>query len=126
MQKIEKAQELIASIVASPLVAGYNIGITSNVKSRRISYRSVGFEHFAIIEFNLSATQALKFEKSLYEILLANKKLAIFRKYRSNAKETAHKPSLGGKKIDEDLKYEVYIAWWTKGSPGYGYWETET
>ena len=120
MLKIDKALILVNSIVESRVIAGYNIGITCNPKSRRQSYRGVRYEHFAIIDFELSASKALKLEKALYEELTADARTASCRKYRKNAKGTSHRPSLGGKELaNNDLKYHVYVAWWNTGSPGY-------
>lgn len=101
MLKTIQAQELILSIISSPLVSWYNIGITCNTDARRKSYRGIGFDHFAIIEFGLSAQKALGFEKNLHEILLLDKRMASYKKYRNNA-NGSHKPSLGGKPINND------------------------
>lgn len=119
MLNTKKALDLVTSIVKSPSIKSYNIGITCNPKVRRAQYLSVGFEHFAVIDFGLNWSQALKLEKALYEGLTRNQQTMIYKKYRKNARNSAHRPSLGGKKPDNTIEYYVYIAWWNKGSPGH-------
>ena len=126
MLTLTAALALVHSVVISPMVAGYNIGITCNPQSRRQSYRGVGYEHFAIIDFGLSSSEALALEKDLYDKLTSNKLDVSYEKYRQNAKGTAHRPSLGGKSSSNTLEYCVYVAWWNVGSRGYGWWKNET
>jgi hypothetical protein len=119
MLKFDEALSLVTSIIKSPAIVGYNIGITCNPRSRRQSYRGVGYKHFSIIDFGLSSKDALKLEKKLYETLTMDMRSLTYRKYRANAKDIAYRPNLGGKPLDNEDEYLLYVAWWNVGDRGY-------
>ncbi len=56
-------------------------------------------------------------EKYLFDKLTSNKTLALYKKYRSDSRDSEHVPSTGGL-LTSDRDYYIYIAWGTKKSYG--------
>jgi len=112
--KSKEIVDTILSIVASPLIDQYKIGITKNSCRRRSQYISVGFEHYVIIDTNLSASSAIKKEQDVFKILTkeSNKNSNLYKKYNHNTRDTCTPKSLGGHKPNLDDKYDLYISWW--------------
>jgi len=103
----------IETIVRSPLVKSYNIGITVDSRRRRSQYKNFdpSWPHFLIIETGLDASRALNAEREIQEMLKANKRSILFQKYRGDTREKKHSPSLGGIKQENSRSYDLYICW---------------
>lgn len=117
-----KANELaviVETIIRSPLISRYNVGITLNSQARRRGYLGVGFDHYVVLDFGLSCARALARERELFELLTGNTKGVSYRKYRETVRDASYRASTGGIGMQHDRKYDIYLAWWNKGSDGY-------
>lgn len=117
MSHAEDLLTTIETIVRSPLLDGYNVGITVDSKRRKAQYKNWDptWPHFLIIQKGLSAGAALSIERELQDLIKKNKKLALYRKYRSDTRRKPHTPSLGGLAQDNDRSYDLYICWCNVG-----------
>lgn len=97
----------ITVLISSPLVDQYLVGITSNVESRRASYKSIGFPFFFILDVGLEKASAISLEKELFNLLVCDKASATYNKYHHEKRDGKYHPSTGGKNSDV---YFVYIA----------------
>jgi hypothetical protein len=106
----------IEAIVASPAIHQYKFGLTSNSSKRRKQYLGVGFQHFVIIESRLSAEEALEKEQIVFNALTksSDKRSAMYRKYHHLSRDFPTARSLGGKKPEGTVCYDLYIAWWSE------------
>lgn len=105
-----KNEEAIKAIIKSPVVDQYLIGITSDSKKRKNSYKKEGFDCFAIIDTGLTKKDAISEEKRLFEMLTENKNEITYKKYHHEKREGNYQPSTGGK--DDHENYDIYISWW--------------
>lgn len=105
----------IDTLVRSPVVDYYLIGITRNVKVRRASYNSkaIGCKLFYILETDLDADSAIEMEERLFTEVTSNKQRLLYKKYNNLKRDSSHRVSFGGRK-GEDSNYSVYIAVWVK------------
>ena len=84
---IEELAKIVDNIVRSPAIKKYNIGITLNSLARRSSYRGVGFDHYIVLDLQLSAKAALRKERELFHRLTKNRLSVSYRKYRDDARD---------------------------------------
>jgi hypothetical protein len=110
---------IVNTVIRSPVIKKYNVGITVDSPARRSGYLGVGFDHYIVLDFKLSCLAALQKEKELFELLTKDKRSIAYRKYRDGIRDAMHRPSTGGIGIDHDRKYDLYLAWWNNGSRGY-------
>ena len=99
----------LETIVNSPKVSQYLVGLTKNSKDRRSSYGREGFDGYAVIDFSLTAEQALALEKELFLFCTSNKSSQLYKKYHKNKRDKSYHPSLGS--TDPESEYHVYLAW---------------
>ncbi len=109
--------ETISTIVKSPMLEKYNIGLTMNSNKRRGQYKNFDptWPHFVILKSGLSAKMALKMERDLFNLATKNKRTALYKKYRADRRDSPYKPGLGGLSVENENKYDVYIAWGNVG-----------
>lgn len=111
------AKATLESIVSSPSVEMYNVGITMDADRRRRQYALYStprpWNHLAFLAYGLTLAQAQKLEKSLFEHCKAfDKRSSLYRKY-SPVKEGNYRKSAGGRADNGEQIYSVYIAWLT-------------
>ena len=102
---------VIESIIESPLVDQYVIGITKDSIARRQAYKREGFDFYVTIDFSLSADKALKSEEELFKACIQNKQSILYKKYHHKKRDGTYYPSKGGS-ADSD-SYDIYIAYWS-------------
>jgi hypothetical protein len=105
--------EAVRAIARSPAVREYKIGITRRPNRRRGQYRSVGYDHYAILYGGLSATRALRLEEELFHLLISDRRSITYRKFRHHRRDLPHRRSLGGPSRTSKPVYALYIAWIT-------------
>lgn len=107
----------LETIIRSPMLETYNIGITVNSKRRKSQYKNFTptWPHFVVLESGLSDIKALKLEKELFDYLTSDKKSIFYKKYRADSRDNEHVNSRGGLKQGNDRLYDIYIAWANKG-----------
>jgi len=113
----DRVFDTVDAIVRSPRVVRYCVGITLDPYSRSKQYRywQVPYPHFAVLETNLSANNALMLEKELfYEIKNSRNNTLRRSKYVPDRIEGEYVNSLGGKASDNDSAYVFYVAWRSK------------
>lgn len=117
MRKAVDLLETVKTIVLSPLVERYNVGITVNSKRRRSQYKSCRptWPHYVVLEMNLSDSDAINLERSLQELIKSNKRTVLYKKYRSDTRDKPHSPSRGGLSKNNGRQYDLYICWGNRG-----------
>lgn len=117
MRKPEDLLETVKTIVLSPLVEGYNIGITVDSKRRRSQYKSwqPTWPHYVVLEMGLSDSAALNLEKTLQDLIKQEKRTVLYKKYRSDTRDKPHTPSKGGLLTNNGRLYDLYICWGNRG-----------
>ena len=108
---LDRIESVVRTIVHSPLIAEYKIGITKNPLSRRRQYRSVGFDGYVILDTRLTSEEALAAEEELFHRLTGDKRRMLFQKFRHTARSKPHVRSLGGARPSSQVKYDLYLAW---------------
>jgi len=96
-------------LISSPLVKQFIVGYTSNIESRRDSYRREGIPHFFVLATSLSYKDALDIEKSLFEKCVVDKQSLRYQKYHEKKRDKGYSRSSGGKNA-EGMENAVYIA----------------
>lgn len=94
----------IKSLIASPLIAQYLVGITANPVARRRRYFQDGFDCFFILDMALDKPKALSMELELFDALINDPRT--YRKYHAEKRDGTHRPSVGGR---DAASYVVYI-----------------
>lgn len=107
----DKLLAIIKTIIKSPDIREYKIGITKNSRRRRGEYFTVGYDHYVIIETRLSPSSALQLEEDLFNRLTTNHRFMSYRKYRKKHRDGFNRRSLGGSHHDGSDKYDIYVAW---------------
>lgn len=113
MRKPEDLLETVKTIVLSPLVEKYNIGITVDSKRRRSQYKSwtPTWPHYAVLEMGLGGQDALNLEKALQELKSQDMRSVLYTKYRGDTRDKPHTASQGGLAADNSRLYDLYICW---------------
>ena len=70
----DKLLAIIKTIIKSPDIHEYKVGITKDSRRRRGEYLTVGYDHYVIIETRLPASSALQLEESLFNLLTINRR----------------------------------------------------
>lgn len=117
MSNIDDIKNTIETVVRSPLLESYNIGITIDSKRRRAQYKNFTptWPHYLILESGLLAHKALEMEREIQESVKSNKRSVLFKKYRGDTRHKPHTPSLGGLARDNEKLYDLYISWGNYG-----------
>jgi hypothetical protein len=107
---------LVEAIVKSPSVEQYNIGITLDATRRRRQYWLGDgvreYDHFVLLEWDLSHSKALQMEERLFVDLTQDKRSITYKKYKSTVRDHSYHASIGGRKLCCEDSYYLYIAWW--------------
>jgi len=107
----DKFLAIIKTIIKSPDIREYKIGITKDSPRRRSEYIAVGYDHYVIIETRLPASGALELEEDLFKLLTTDRRSLTYRKYRKMRRDGSNRRSLGGSPPKASDRYDVYIAW---------------
>lgn len=110
---VNRVIDTISAISKSPDVIYYNIGITDNPRRRRAPYASLApyYRHFAVLEVDLTANQALTLEQKAFEELQSDARRVSWKKYAPIRRDAPYRPSLGGRARENGASYFFYMAW---------------
>lgn len=115
----DAARATIDSIVASPLVSMYNVGITMSPDRRRRQYVLYStprpWNHMAFLAYGLTLSQAMSLEEDLFTYCTKTDHSSVRYKKYSGVKEGPYRRSAGGRDDDEQSIYSVYLAWCDPG-----------
>jgi hypothetical protein len=105
----DKIFKKINTLISSPLIMHYLVGITSDVVRRKNAYLNEGFPLFFILEDNLCQEDALNIECKIFSMVTEDKDSKLFLKYHPKKRNKRYHRSTGGK-ISTQNSYVVYIA----------------
>jgi hypothetical protein len=107
---------LVEAIVKSPSVEQYNIGITLDATRRRSQYwrgdKVREYDHFVLLEWMLSQSEALQMEECLFVNLTQDRQSITYTKYKHTIRDQKYRRGLGGRLPSNEDLYDLYIAWW--------------
>ena len=106
---VQRCLSDIDIVTSSPLVKQFIVGYTSNIESRRASYRRVGIPHFFVLATSLSYGAALEIEQSLFNQCVVDKQSLRYLKYHEKKRDKGYSRSSGGKNA-AGMECTVYIA----------------
>lgn len=106
-----KYLEAIETIIQSPTIERYLVGITKDFQKRRRDYWKSGFDSLVILEQKLDSIKALALEEWLFKACTEDKMSALYSRYHPEKRDSSYKKSLGGSK--EEVEYVLYLAWRT-------------
>lgn len=105
----------INTLVASPHVDQYLVGVTRDSRWKAGSYFRIEFEHYVSVAFCLRPRDALELERTLFTQLTSDKRSVSYRKYHHEKRDKRYYPSLGGKVLaSAPDRYDVYVTWWNR------------
>ena len=113
MKQLERIVNTIDSILASTDLAQYVIGITKSPKSRRSAYLAEGFQHFVILEVELTEKESLDLEEKLFSLFTSKSDVnSRYNKYHAEKRDDKYHRSSGGIHSSEK-DYVLYVSWWS-------------
>ncbi|GBD88121.1 hypothetical protein BMS3Abin03_02055 [bacterium BMS3Abin03] len=101
----------IEVIVSSPLLKFYYLGLSHIPKEIAPKIKKIGFDGYAIIDFELNGREAIIINKKLFEECTNNKKSVLYKKYHAEKRDKRFYPSLGGRKLDTKDRFNLFICW---------------
>ena len=102
---------IIKTVIKSPDIREYKVGITKNSHRRRGEYFAVGYDHYVIVETRLPTASALQLEEYLFNRLTTDHRSITYRKYRRKHRDGSNRRSIGGVHPKAGDRYDLYIAW---------------
>lgn len=109
--KTEKIIEAIKDIIASPKIRQYRIGLTKQPRERRNTYFGYNYDHFVILDTELSVEKVIKLEQDVFNALVKSKVSNTYKKYYKDVRDKATSQSIGGADKFSKESYVLYIAW---------------
>ena len=103
----------IEALIRSSSIAGYLVGITKSIDSRRAAYTREGFPLFYILDCGLKLTDAIQAEREIFQSATTDHRSILYKKYQDPKRLGPYRSSVGGTK-DQSGLYCVYIAAWLK------------
>ncbi|MGE0116277.1 MAG: hypothetical protein AB7T07_15505 [Steroidobacteraceae bacterium] len=114
--QIERHLKTTETIVRSPLVHEFLIGLSSWSATRKASsYYRMGFEHFVTIAAPLTPRNALKLERYLFKrCTQGDRRSPLYQKYHHEKRDGPYRASLGGQSHTVKTPMLVYMVWRNK------------
>ena len=113
-KRVEFYLNTIWAVAASPYVSSYVIGYTSaQLWKRSRNYRTLGYDHFVILEDKMNRDDALWLEERIQTEIKRDRRHTNYRKYHIDKRDGRYYRSAGQNTTDpQSLMHSVYMAWW--------------
>jgi hypothetical protein len=111
--------DVVRTLVKSPLLESYRVGITMDAQRRRSQYRNASvpkpWPHMVFLAFGMDRDEAWLMEKAVQDALTKRSKRDVtYLRYDQSVRDDQWVKSAGGKAMGDE-SYCLYVAWCNVG-----------